>query len=133
MGEWPNKATQFTSERQPEKNGRPRKWVSELRDKGYTLSQVNDAIQVLISMSDTELHAVDNDNDGAILERIVARALLASHDKKSLYNIETLLTRVYGKPKELSESKSVTKILVEYVNPNDKSLPSTSESDESLK
>jgi hypothetical protein len=31
-------------------NGRPRKYVSELRAQGYKLSEVNDAIQVLMSM-----------------------------------------------------------------------------------
>lgn len=104
-------------------HGRPRKWVSELRESGYSISQVNDAIQVLIQMSKEELRIVDTDPDGPMLDRIVARALLASYEKKSLYNIETLLTRVFGKPKELTESKSVSKIVVEYVNRNDTALP----------
>src|SRR5436190_1365119 len=94
VGEFPNKATQFSSENQPEKNGRPRKWVSTLKEKGYKLSEVNDAIQVLIQMSREELTDIDNDETLAMLDRVVARAILASHDKKSLYNIETLLTRV---------------------------------------
>lgn len=98
-------------------NGRPRKWVCELRDKGYKLSEINDAIQVIIQMSEDELEAVSEDKDGAIIERIVAGALLASYKKKSLYNIETLLTRVYGKPKELLQTTGTQKIIVEYVNP----------------
>lgn len=131
MGTFPNKATQFSSERQPEGVGRPRKWVSTLRDKGYKLSEVNDAIQVLIQMSKQELEDISEDETCAIIERIVARALIASHEKKSLYNIETLLTRVYGKPKEISEATGTQKIIVQYVNPNDQPLPSSSGTEES--
>lgn len=120
MGNFPNKETQFSADNQPERNGRPRKWVCELRDKGYRLSEVNDAIQVLIQMSKDELKEVSEGEDNAMIERIVAAALLQSYTKKSLYNIETLLTRVYGKPKELTEATGTQKIIVEYVNPTDK-------------
>lgn len=80
--------------------GRPRKFVSQLRDQGYKLSEVNDAIQVLLSMNLAELKAVYENQDATVLEKTIAAAIRKSIEKGSLYSIETLLTRVYGKPKE---------------------------------
>ena len=81
-------------------NGRPRKYVSELRSQGYKLSEVNDAIQVLMSMTIDELKEVYTNPKATVLEKTIASAIRKSIEKGSLYSIETLLTRVYGKPKE---------------------------------
>lgn len=81
-------------------NGRPRKFVSELRAQGYKVSEVNDAIQVLMSMTVDELKEVYQDPKATVLEKTIASAIRKSIEKGSLYSIETLLTRVYGKPKE---------------------------------
>jgi hypothetical protein len=81
-------------------NGRPRKFVSELRDQGYKLSEVNDAIQVMLSMTIEELAETYKNPKATVLEKTIAAAIKKSIEKGSLYSIETLLTRVYGKPKE---------------------------------
>jgi hypothetical protein len=81
-------------------NGRPRKYVSELRSQGYKLGEVNDAIQVLMSMTIDELKEVYTNPKATVLEKTIASAIRKSIEKGSLYSIETLLTRVYGKPKE---------------------------------
>ena len=81
-------------------NGRPRKYVSELRAQGYKVSEVNDAIQVLMSMTIEELKEVYTNPKATVLEKTVAGAIRKSIEKGSLYSIETLLTRVFGKPKE---------------------------------
>lgn len=80
--------------------GRPRKFVSQLKEQGYKASEVNDAIQVLMSMTLEELKDVYNNPQATVLEKTVAAAIRKSIEKGSLYSIETLLTRVYGKPKE---------------------------------
>lgn len=80
--------------------GRPRKYVSELRAQGYKISEVNDAIQVLMSMTLDELKDVYMNPEATALEKTIAGAIKKSIEKGSLYSIETLLTRVYGKPKE---------------------------------
>jgi len=82
------------------KGGRPRKYVSALKEQGYKASEVNDAIQVLMSMTIEELKDVYNNPQATVLEKTVASAIRKSIEKGSLYSIETLLTRVYGKPKE---------------------------------
>ena len=78
--------------------GRPRKFVSQLREQGYKLAEVNDTIQVLISMSLDELKAIYENPKADVLEKTVAAAIKKGIEKGSLDAIETLLSRVYGKP-----------------------------------
>jgi hypothetical protein len=90
-------------------NGRPKKWVSKLRDKGYKKSEIVDAINVLITMDEEELTEVSLSKDVTVMEKIVSLALLESIRKKTLYNVETLLTRIYGQPKqEIDQTITVT-------------------------
>ena len=97
-------------------NGRPRKYISQLRDQGYKLAEVNDCIQAIMSMSVDELKDVWDNPKATILEKTIANALMTSLKKGSLYSIDTLLTRVYGKPKETSDVTMDQKIEVVFVN-----------------
>jgi hypothetical protein len=97
-------------------NGRPRKYVSQLREQGYKLAEVNDTIQTIMSMDLDELKQVWDNPKATILEKTVANALMTSLKKGSLYSIDTLLTRVYGKPKETSDVTMDQKIEVVFVN-----------------
>lgn len=81
-------------------NGRPRKYVSNLKDQGYKIAEVNDAIQVLMSMTVKELTEVVDNPEATVLEKTVAKAMLKSMKNGSLYSLDTLLTRTFGKPKE---------------------------------
>jgi hypothetical protein len=80
--------------------GRPKKFTSFLIDSGYKLSEVNDAIQSLLSLTEEELLEVQEDKNATILERTVVNALMRSMKNGSLYSLETLLSRVYGTPKQ---------------------------------
>lgn len=84
-------------------NGRPRKYVSLLKEQGYKLSEVNDCIQAIMAMDLEELKSVWDNPKATILEKTIANALRKSLEKGSLYSIDTLLNRVYGKPKETSQ------------------------------
>ena len=96
-------------------NGRPRKYVSQLKEQGYKLSEVNDAIQALLSMDAEELKAVMDNPKATILELTIAAAMIKSLKNGSLYSMETLLTRVYGKPKEIQQVSTDSKIEVVFV------------------
>ena len=85
------------------RNGRPRKFISKLKETGYTQSEILDAIQVLISLNNEELRGIKNNQDSTVLEQTIASAILLSIQKGDLNTLETLLTRVYGKPKEKIE------------------------------
>jgi hypothetical protein len=82
------------------RRGRPRKFVSKLREDGYTRSEVNDAIQVLLAMTEAELSGVFDNPAATALEKTIASALMKGIEQGSLAPIDSLLTRAYGKPKE---------------------------------
>jgi len=83
--------------------GRPRKWISDIKDQGYALSEITVAIQVLISLDVEQLHEIRNNPKSTVLEITIAAAIIRSIQKGDLDSIETLITRVFGKPKEKIE------------------------------
>lgn len=86
------------------RKGRPRVFISKMKEQGYTLSEVQDAMQVLMSMSPEELSEIRNNPQATVLEVSIASAIMTSIKKGDLFSLETLLTRVYGKPKEKLEA-----------------------------
>jgi len=96
-------------------NGRPRKYVSVLADAGYKLAEINDTIQNMMAMDVQELKSVYDNPKATILEKTIANAMVKSLQKGSLYSLETLLTRVYGKPKETAQVTTDSKIEVVFV------------------
>lgn len=97
-------------------NGRPKKYVTLLKEQGYKLSEVNDTIQTIMAMDIAELKAVWDNPKATILEKTIANALMTSLKKGSLYSIDTLLSRVYGKPKETSQVQQDSRIEVVFTN-----------------
>ena len=95
-------------------NGRPKKYVTLLKEQGYRLSEVNDTIQIIMSMDMEELKQVWDNPKATILEKTIANALMTSLKKGSLYSIDTLLNRVYGKPKETSQVTQDSRIEVVF-------------------
>ena len=85
------------------KNGRPKKYVLTLQKEGYKLSEINDTIQALMTMSVEELRDIWENEKSNVLEKMVAGAIRKSLEKGNLESMETLLNRVYGKPKEKIE------------------------------
>jgi hypothetical protein len=101
--------------------GRPRKYVSLMKDSGYKLSEVNDCVQVMMAMTLDELKQVWDNPLATVLEKTIASAIKKSIEKGSLYSIETLLSRVYGSPKETAEVSQeirITSLSVNVVHTN---------------
>jgi hypothetical protein len=71
-------------------NGRPRKYVSLLKEQGYKLSEINDTIQVMMAMDMEELKSVWDNPKATVLEKTIAAAIRKSIEKGSLYSLETL-------------------------------------------
>ncbi len=99
-------------------NGRPRKIVSLLKDQGYKLSEINDTLMALLSMDMNELKEAFENPKATVLEKAVAGAIRKSIEKGSLYNIETIITRAMGKPKETQSHSGEVTINVKYGNGN---------------
>tara|TARA_R110002096_G_scaffold268996_1_gene462783 strand:+ start:73 stop:426 length:354 start_codon:yes stop_codon:yes gene_type:complete len=85
--------------------GRPKKWVSTLRDSGYKMSEVRDCILVMMAMTMDELKDAFENPNATALEKTVAGAIRKSITKGSLYSMETLMDRVFGKPRETIDSQ----------------------------
>ena len=84
-------------------NGRPKKYVSLLKESGYKLSEINDTIQAMMAMDMDDLKSVWDNKHATILEKTIANAMMTSLKKGSLYSLETLLSRAFGNPKQMTE------------------------------
>ncbi len=101
---------QFEKGQSGNPNGRPRKYVSLLKEQGYKLSEINDTIQTMMAMDVLELQKVNDNPKATIMEKTIAAAMIKSLKNGSLFSLETLLTRVYGKPKETTAVENSGKI-----------------------
>jgi hypothetical protein len=99
-------------------HGRPKKLVTQLKEIGYQKSQVEDTINAMLTMSRKELEKIDKSEEYTILERIIAGTLLKSHDKNSLFNLDLLLNRSQGKPKETIDQNITEKSINITLNLN---------------
>jgi antitoxin (DNA-binding transcriptional repressor) of toxin-antitoxin stability system len=99
-------------------NGRPKKLVTLMKEVGYTKSQVEQTMVTMMGLSRKELEKIDKGEEYTILERTIAGALLKGHDKNSLFNLEMLLSRAQGKPKETVDQNITEKSIKITLNLN---------------
>lgn len=79
-------------------NGRPRKFVCQLKEMGYNKQDINQTIENMMAMTLNELADIFKDDHATILERTIANAMVKSLQKGTLYSLETLISRVHGIP-----------------------------------
>jgi hypothetical protein len=75
----------------------------------------------MMAMTLDELKQVWDNPLATVLEKTIASAIKKSIEKGSLYSIETLLSRVYGSPKETAEVSQeirITSLSVNVVHTN---------------
>lgn len=103
MGEFPNKATQFSKDNQPEKNGRKPK---------------------LPKLDELLADVLGEDKDGIEAAKAILMALRAKATKGDVRAAEVLLERAYGRAKQtvdLNHSGGVNLIFEKAVNEDSQS------------
>ena len=95
----------FSKENQPDhKPGpKPSRIRAYIQENDLSTNDVSAAIRALAEMSAKELKAVYDDDDAPVLLRGFAIAIMTEMKRGGLLNIEALLNRALGKPKESVE------------------------------
>ena len=83
--------------------GRPPKFVTALKAEGYKQSEINDCICVMLSLTEKQLYQIPLNPNATTLELMIAAALRRSIKTGSLNALEILVSRAFGKPKEVLE------------------------------
>ena len=85
-------------------NGRPRKFVTLMKDQGYKVSEINDTLRALLACTAKELAELYKDENATGLERAVAKSIFTAIKSGDLRNLETILSRTFGQPKQSFEA-----------------------------
>jgi hypothetical protein len=84
--------------------GRPKKFVSLLKDRGYNHSEITSTYQIMLSLTIDELKEIYDNPNATILEKIIASGLRQDLKSGKVDVVETIINRTFGKPKENIES-----------------------------
>ena len=96
-------------------NGAPRKLISSLSNTGYNNREITDTMLNILALTKAEIDSIAENESYSILERLVAKAILKDFSKGSLYNVDTLMNRAIGKPKETTSIEKDNKIEVTFI------------------
>jgi hypothetical protein len=80
--------------------GRPKKYLSIVKEAGYKLSEIQTVIGDLLRLSTKDLKTIAESEDVPALEKLIARGIYGDLRKAELKNLDLLLNRGYGKPNQ---------------------------------
>jgi hypothetical protein len=108
---------QFKKGFDPKRNssGAPRKLISRISELGYNNREIADTLMNIAALTKAEIQSITENEECTLLERMVAKALLRDYEKGSLWNLETIISRAVGKPKESATVENSGKIEVVFV------------------
>ena len=95
--------------------GVPRKLVSKISDIGYTNNQIIDTIKNIAALTESEIKQIVENEDCTVLERMIGKAILKDFGKGSLWNLEIIINRAFGKPKEIQAVENTGKVEVVFI------------------
>lgn len=109
--------TPFKKGFDPKRNvsGAPRKLISKISELGYNNREIADTLMNIAALTKAEIQSITENEECTLLERMVAKALLRDYEKGSLWNLETIISRAVGKPRETQSIESTGKIEVVFV------------------
>lgn len=97
--------------------GRPKKFVSLLKEMGYKKSEIADTMLAILAMDIDELKDVYQNQNTTILEKLVASAMKKAIEKGDLNSLEIILNRVHGAPKQEIENTILSQKPILSINP----------------
>jgi len=84
--------------------GRAPKYITTITDRtGYRNSEIADCMKSMLKMTIGEISEIQKSKDAPILEKLLAAGIQSDLQKGELRNLESILNRSYGKPKEQIE------------------------------
>ena len=94
----------FTKGKSGNPKGRAKKYITTVTDRtGYKNSEIQDCIKSMLRMTTPEIKQIIKDDTTPVLEKIIASGIQSDIENGELRNLETLMNRSYGKPKESIE------------------------------
>ena len=85
-------------------SGRAKKYITTITDRtGYRNSEIADCMKSMLKMTIGEISEIQKSKDAPILEKLLAAGIQSDLQKGELRNLESILNRSYGKPKEQIE------------------------------
>lgn len=107
MGEFPNKATQFSSTYQPKERGRKPSILAELtRLTGeefkikLSKQQKYELIESMLERTKEELEELEKNDSIPVFLTLAAKAILKDIESKSMFTAEMIFDRCFGKPRQ---------------------------------
>lgn len=89
-------------------SGRAPKYITTVTDRtGYRNSEIQDCMKSMLRMTVDEISEIQNSKTAPILEKLLAAGIQSDLQKGELRNLESILNRSYGKPKEFVEVEQV--------------------------
>jgi hypothetical protein len=100
-------------------DGAPKKLISQITDYGYKAGEIVDVLNTLVALRIDQLQLVEVNPECTLLERVIAKVLVKAYNKGSLWDLNSILDRVVGLPKQTAEIKQdidFSKFRVEVVH-----------------
>lgn len=97
-------------------SGRPKLTEDEKRLRKLTKEQFKEIGDIIVSGNTSELDELIHDPKATVLQVAIATAMRAAIEKGDLGNVEILLNRLIGKPKEELEVTGITPTVIKLSN-----------------
>jgi hypothetical protein len=98
--------------------GAPKKFINSIRDYGYKPGEIIDVLNTMVTLRIDQIQKIEKAQDGTYLERIIAKVLIKDFNKGTMWNVNSILDRIVGLPKQTTEIKEpvdYSKLKVEIV------------------